>query len=172
MLPLCTSVTDGRQCLMAKRIRHLDETLGAERRHRLDADRRLFADLLAELVLDESAQLFGFRRARLPFDARVDVLGVLAKDDDVELLGLLHRAADALEIAHRADARVQVEHLAQRHVERANAAADRRGERALDRDAEFLHGVDGFLREPVLELRERLFAGEHLHPRDLAARRR
>ena len=71
---------------------------------------------------------------RRPLDAGVDVLGVLAEDHHVDLLGPLHRAGHALEVAHRAQADVEVEHLAQRDVERADAAADRRGERALDAD--------------------------------------
>ena len=122
--------------------------------------------VLAELVLDERAELLRFGRPGLPLDAGVDVFGVLAEDDDVELLRLLHRAADALEVAHRANARVEVEHLAQRDVQRANAAADGRRERPLDRDAELLHRVDRLLRQPVLVVGERLFAGEDFHPRD------
>ena len=70
----------------------------------------------------------------LPLDAGVDVLGVLAEDHHVDLLGALHRRGHALEVAHRAQADVEVEHLAQRDVERADAAADRRGQRALDAD--------------------------------------
>ena len=38
------------------------------------------------------------------------------------------------EILHRAQADVEIEHLAQRDVQRADAAADRRGERAFDAD--------------------------------------
>src|SRR5262249_28310176 len=103
-----------------------------------------------------------------PFDAGVDVFRVLAKDDDVQLLGLLHRTSDALEVPHRTNAGIQVEHLAKRHVEGANAPTDRRGEGTFDRDAELLHRVDRLLRQPILELRERLFAGEDFHPRDTA----
>ena len=63
--------------------------------------------------------LRGALGARLELDARVDVFGVLAEDHHVDLLGRLHRRGHALEVAHRAQADVQVEHLAQRHVERA-----------------------------------------------------
>ena len=78
--------------------------------------------------------LLGLRRALGPLDAGVHVLGVLAEDDDVHLLGLRHRRRRALEVAHRPDAGVEVEHLAQRDVQAADAAADRRRQRPLDRD--------------------------------------
>ena len=54
--------------------------------------------------------------ARLELDARVDVLGVLAEDHHVDLLGVLHRRGHTLEPAHRAQAHVQIQHLPQRHV--------------------------------------------------------
>src|SRR5206468_3741518 len=54
------------------------------------------------------------------------------------------------------------------HVERADAAADRRGERTLDPDEEFLERLDGVVGQPVVELLERGFAGEHFEPGGLA----
>ncbi len=62
---------------------------------------------------------------------------------------------------------VEIEHLPQRDVERANAAADGRGERALDPDAEGLEGLDGVVRQPAVEFLEALFTGENFHPGDL-----
>ena len=73
------------------------------------------------------------------------------------------------EPAHRAQAHVQVEDLAQRDVERADAAADRRGERALDPDQVLLERLDGLVGQPVAGLVERLLAGEHLFPLDRLA---
>ena len=84
--------------------------------------------------MQELDQLLGLVAAGLVLDAGVDVLRVLAEDHHVDLLGLLHRRGHALEVAHRAQADVEVELLAQRDVQRADAAADRRGQRALDRD--------------------------------------
>ena len=51
----------------------------------------------------------------------------------------------ALEPAHGAQAHVEVEDLAQRDVERPDAAADRRGERALDPDEVLAEDVDRLL---------------------------
>ena len=116
----------------------------------------------------EFDQLLDFGRAGFPLDADVNVFGVLAEDDDVHALGMLHGRRHAGEIAHGPHAGVEIEHLAQGHVERADAAADRRRQRALDGDAEVADGLDGVLRQPFLELVERLFAGEDLEPRDLA----
>src|SRR5690606_7356291 len=107
-------------------------------------------------------------RARLELDAGVDVLGVLAEDHHVDVAGLLHRRGHALEPAHRAQADVQVEHLPQGHVERADAAADRRGQRALDAHQVVAAGLDGRLREPFAGLVEGLLAGQDFHPLELA----
>ena len=57
----------------------------------------------------------------------------------------------AREIVHGAQADVEVEHLAQGDVERADAAADGRGERALDADEVFLERLDGVVGQPVVE---------------------
>ena len=107
------------------------------------------ADLLAEARSRNSMTLLRLVRARRPLDAGVDVLGVLAEDHHVDLLGLLHRRGDALEVAHRAHAGVEVEDLAQGDVEAADAAADRRGQRPLDGHAVVLDGVEGVLGQPV-----------------------
>src|SRR5438132_10145983 len=114
---------------------------------------------------DQLPRLGALRR---PLDAGVDVLGVLAEDHLGDLLGAFHRARHAREVAHRAEADVEVEHLAEGHVERADAAADRRGERPLDADHELLAGVDRVLGEPVLEAVEGLLASKDLHPGDAA----
>jgi hypothetical protein len=59
--------------------------------------------------------------------------------------------------------------LAERDVQRPDAAADRRREGALDADEVFLERCDGLVREPVTGLVERLLAGEHLAPLDRPA---
>jgi hypothetical protein len=121
---------------------------------------------LPHLLLEEVYHLFGFGRFGFPFDAGVDVLGVLAEDDHVELLWALDRARYAREVAHRTQTHVKVEHLAQGHVERADTAAHRRGERTLDSDQVLAKCLDGFVGQPGFELLERLLARVNLHPGD------
>ena len=87
----------------------------------------------------------------LELDAGVDVLGVLAEDHHVDLLGCLDGRGHALEPAHRAQAHVQIEQLPQRDIERADAAADRRRQRALDRHQVVAAGRDGLIRQPGVE---------------------
>ena len=149
-----------------------DEALGARGRHGLDADAGIFADFFRRtgehFVVEEVDQLFCFGSAGAPFDSRVHVFGIFAKDDHVHALGIRDGRRHAVEIAHRADAGVEVEHLAQSDVERTNAAAHGRGERAFDSDAEIAEGVDGILGEPLFELFEGFFARENFHPRDFA----
>src|SRR5262249_2909798 len=146
------------------------QTLGALTRDGLHADAARLgeANLLdAHLALKEVDHLPRLGALRRPLDPGVDVLGVLAEDHHVDLLGMPRRARHAMEPAHGPEADVEVEHLAERHVERADAAADRRRERPLDADHELLERGNSVLREPVLEAVERLLAREDLHPRDL-----
>ena len=173
MLPLCTIVTLLRLLSIAYWIADAHQALGALAGHRLDADAGGVreADLgveLRERLLEEFLELLVVGAARLELDAGVDVLGVLAEDHHVHLFGRLDRGGHALEPAHRAQAHVQVEHLAQRDVQRADAAADRRRERSLDRDEVVAAGLHGLFRQPGVVEVVRLLAGEDLHPVDLA----
>ena len=173
MLPLCTSVTLLRLLAIAYSMRRAEQALGAFLRHRLDADAGGVREadlrvLLRERLLEELEELLVVRRAGLELDAGVDVFGVLAEDHHVDLLRRLDRRRHALEPAHRAQADVEVEHLAQRDVQRADAAADRRGQRALDRHQVLAAGRDGFVRQPGVEQVVGLLAGVDLHPVDLA----
>ena len=67
-------------------------------------------------------QLLGVGRALLVLDPGVEVLGVLADDDQVDVV---EARADARVRLARPHLRVQVELLAQADVDRAEAAADR-----------------------------------------------
>ena len=66
-------------------------------------------------------------------------------------------------------AHVQVEDLAQRDVQRTDAAADRRRQRALDPDEVLAERGDGLVGQPRAGRVERLLAGEHFLPRDRLA---
>ena len=118
----------------------LDDPLRAEHRDRLDRDAGVVANGAVELVGQEL-------RAASPSSSEpcsnsmpgVEVLGVLAHDHDV---GLGKVGAHALVGLAGADARVEVELLAQRHVDRAVAGADRGGRGALDGDAALADRVE------------------------------
>ena len=131
---------------------------------------RAEADLLErlrEFLLEEPEDLLRLVAAGGVIDAGVDVLGVLAEDDHVDLLRVLHGRGDALEVLHRSQADEQVEHLPQRDIQRADAAADRRRQRAFDADEILAKRVDRVVRQPVIEFVLRRLPGEDLEPRDL-----
>ena len=142
------------------------QPLGAENAHGLDPDAGVGPDLLAHLVAEEIDHLLGFGRALAPFDARVDVLGVLAHDDHVEPLGVFDRRGDPGVVANRTPADVEVEQLPQCDVQAADAATDRRGQRALDGDVVLADGVEGGLGQPVVGSFVSLLPREHLEPGD------
>ena len=149
------------------------QALGAFLRDRLDADAGGLgeADLRdAQLLLQEVDELLRLVGLGLVLDAGVDVLGVLAEDHHVGLVGLAHRRGHAVEVLHGPQADVEVELLTQGHVERADAAANRRGERALDGDDVFTQHVQRLVGQPhvgTIDLGG-LLAGVDLHPVDLA----
>ena len=122
-----------------------------------ESARTFFLPPLSRSSLRKEISRAASSRALLELDARVHVFSVFAKDDDVDLLGMLHRAGHALVVLHRAHAGVEVENLAQGHVERANAAADRRGERSLDGDAQIARRGYRVVGQPGVELADRLF---------------
>ncbi len=149
------------------------QALGALLGNRLDADARGIreTDLLhAHFVLQEGDQLLGLVAFRFPLNAGVDVFRILAEDHHVDLLRLAHRRGHALEVRNRAQADVQVQLLAQRNVERADAAANRRGQRALDGHHVILQDFESFFRQPHVGAIHlgRFLAGIDLHPGDLA----
>jgi hypothetical protein len=151
---------------VADRLAH--QLLGAGDRHRLDADAAVGPDRDAHLRNQEVDHLLALGRALGPLDAGVDVLGVLAEDDDVELLGAFYRRRRPLVVLDRAHAGVQVETLAHGDVQRANAAAHRRGERSLDGDLVVGDRVERHLRQVLAELGVGLLPHRDLHPGDLA----
>src|ERR1039458_8518448 len=146
--------------LVANRVikRGANQALGTLARNAFDSDSRGIGEahiLNAHFLEQKFDDLFCLGRLRRPFDSRVDVFGVLAEDYDVEFLRMLDRTGHAREVAHRAQAYVEIEHLAQGDVERADAAANRSRQRPLDADQEFAECLDGFVGQPGLPIRER-----------------
>src|SRR5439155_9826479 len=108
------------------------------------------AVLLREGFLEEGEEFLAALGALFEFDAGVDVLGVLAEDHHVDFLWRLDRRWHPFEPAYWTQTDVEVKHLPQGDVEGTHAAADGRGERALDADQEFAKGIDGFIGKPRL----------------------
>jgi hypothetical protein len=92
--------------------RGADQALGAGLGDRLDADARVFANVPAEVLLEDLDEALGLGGALLDLEAGVDVFGVLPEDHHVDLLGMLDRRRHALEPPHRPQAYVEVEQLA------------------------------------------------------------
>ena len=109
--------------------READDPLRALGAERLDRDARARGDLLRLPGVEELDHRFGVGGPRLELDPRVQVLGVLADDDQVD--GVVARA-DALVRLAGSHARIQPELVAERDVDRAEARADRRRDRPLD----------------------------------------
>ncbi len=148
------------------------QPLGAENRNGLDSHSGIgahfFLAALQQIVVQERNQPRRVLRALLELDARVHILSVLAEDHDVEFFRVLHRAGHALVVLHRPHARIQIENLPERHVQRADASADGRGQRPFDGDAQIARRGYGIVRQPVGELPIGLFAGEDLEPANRA----
>ena len=110
-----------------------------------------------------------FRGTGLVLDAGIDVLGVLPEDNHVAGTGVFHRRGHALEPAHRAQAGIQVQFLAQGDIEGPETAAHGGGQGALDGDDVFLDGGQGLFRKPVALVQfGGLLAGVYFHPGNLA----
>ena len=124
----------------------LDDPPRAGDRDRLDRDPRVAVPELAAVGLDPLDQLLGVGRALLVLDPGVEVLGVLPHEDEVDVV---EAGADAGVALARAHLRVEVERLAQADVDRAEAAADRRRDRALERDARLADRVEDVVRQRV-----------------------
>ena len=112
--------------------RELDDAPRPRDGDRLDRDAGVIVPQLAAVRLDPVDQLTGLGLALLVLDARVEVFRVLADDDQVDVV---EAGADALVSLAGAHLPVEIEGLAQADVDRAETAADRRGDRALDGDA-------------------------------------
>ena len=125
------------------------------------------AELLRKLPGEEVQDLLRLRRTGGVLDAGVNVLGIFTEDHDVDLLRVLHRRRNSFVPTNRPQADKQVQHLPQRNVQGADAAAHGRGQRPFDADVVFAERLDRIVRQPAVEFLEALLAGVDLHPGDL-----
>ena len=152
------------------------------RADRLDRDAGARSDLLRLEAVQRRDDLLGRFAARLVLDARVQVLGVLAHDDDVD--AVVARADARIRLAG-ADAGVELELVAERDVHGAEAGADRGRDRALERgpvppdrlervvgqrSPRFFHHVHAGLADVPLELDPRRLEDAPRRLRELGAR--
>ena len=149
--------------------RHLNQPLAGKCGNGLDAQRRAVEKLRAQLAPQKVGQFGVFRAARRVFDARVNVFGILAEDDDVKVVGAQHWRGHARVMAHRADAGVEVKRLPQGDIERAETAAHRRGQRPLDGDAQLAQRGERAWREGIAALCGSGFTERQIAPDDAAA---
>jgi hypothetical protein len=131
--------------------RRPDEPVGPLARDRLQPEAGAVgeADLgvfLGEVLPKQRGELGVGLAASLELDSGVQVLGVLAEDDHVDILRAADGRGDAFDVADRPQADVKVERLAQGDVQRADPSPDRSGQRALDADHELSKGGDRFVR--------------------------
>ncbi len=153
--------------------RSTDESLSTFHRNRFDANARGFREthlriFLRERFLEHAHEFLVIFGAVLEFNAGVNIFGVLAEDDHVHMFGVLHGGRHALIPTHRSLTNIQVQQLAERHIQRTDAAADRSCERAFDTHQKFTERLGCFIGQPALEHLERLLARVHFHPVDLA----
>src|SRR6266487_4818210 len=126
-----------------------------------------FIELLRKFLLHEIEKLLRLGRAGGVLDSSVNVFCVFPKDDHVYFLRMLERRGDAFEVLHRPQAHKKIEKLPQCHVKRANAAADRSGQRTFDADQIFAECFHGIIWQPVIEFVFRRLTGKNLKPGDL-----
>jgi hypothetical protein len=81
--------------------------------------------------------------------------------------GCLHRRRHALEPAHRTQAGIEIELLAEGDVEGPDPATHGRGERSLDGDQVGANGGQGVFGEPVIDCVLGFLPGQHFDPGDL-----
>ena len=126
-----------------------DQAFGIFGTNRFDADARILRQRNLHFLDKKTGDPLGLRRLRRPFNAGVQVFGVFTENDHVDLLGMLHRARNRIDITHRTNTGVKVQLLANGNVDTANALADRCRKRPLDGHTMFLDQVQGFFRQPL-----------------------
>ena len=112
----------------------------------LERDARVAVREPRAVALDPLDQLLGLRGALLVLDPRVEVLGVLAHDDEVDVLKARAHSGVGLARPHLPE---QVERFAEAHVDRAEADPYRSRDRPLERDPVAPDRLERLLRQRV-----------------------
>ena len=146
--------------------RSTNEPLRACGRYRLDAESRVALELPPELLVQVSDELVRLGSAGLDLLAGVHVFGVLPEDDHVDQFRFADGRWDAAIPAHRTQARIEVEDLADGDVQAADAPSHGGRERAFDANEMIAERLYGLLGKPFPGGVERLLAGQHLLPRN------
>src|SRR6202022_4126952 len=111
--------------------RKVDDSCAGGHGDWFDAEPGVGPDRLAGGGTDLLDHSLGFRLALLELDAGVDVLRVLAHDDEVDVVVAGAHAGIAFA---GPDEGVEIELLAQRDVDRSDSLPDRRRQRSFDGD--------------------------------------
>src|ERR1035437_7527275 len=136
--------------------REPEDALAGADADRLDADPRVRADGALAETADGLYQLEGRGLALGELDARVEVLGVLANDHQVDVAVAAAHAGVRLAGPHQGE---QIQIATQRHVDAAEALADSCGQRALDRHPVLADRLEHVVGHGLAELRDDVEAG-------------
>ena len=102
----------------------------------------------------------------LPFDAGIDIFSILAEDIHINFFRLFDRCHNSTEPTYRTEADIEVEGLPECDVQRTDATADRRCQRAFDPDHIFAESLHRLVGQPTAGLLEGFFACQYFLPFD------
>ncbi len=118
--------------------RRANQTFSAFFRTRFDTDTAVLREanfLHAHLFAQELDHFLSVCRVSFPFNSGVDVFRVFTEDDHIGQLRMFHRTWRALIVTNGTQTNVQVKLLTQGNVQRADTAANRRGQWTFNRYA-------------------------------------
>ena len=118
----------------------------------------------SHLITQKGIEFFRLRSASLPFDAGINILGILSEYDHIHLLGMLHRRFHALVPTHRPLTDIEVKSLTQSNIERAYSSAHRSHQRTLYTYMIFLESLQSLVRQISSASLESLASRQHLFP--------
>src|SRR5690606_18956041 len=160
-----------RRLVMVNRIldRSANQSLSPLFRHWFDSDPATFgkADLgNPHLFLQELNHFLGFRTIGLPFNARINVFGVLPKNHHIGQLRMLDRTGHPSKPTDGPNTGIEVQLLTQSNVQRTYPSADGGRQGAFDTDRKLTQRLKGFFRQPdiVTIYFGGLFAAINFHP--------